>query len=65
MSEALKSVIEFCFSKTELQKIWTDVHILNHVSYKTLEKVGFSKGRTYSRGKNGRIPIATTTYMEF
>lgn len=32
MSEVLKSVIEFCFSKTELQKIWTDVHILNHAS---------------------------------
>ena len=51
MSEALKSVIEFCFSKTELQKIWTDVHILNHVSYKTLEKVGFQREGHIRGGK--------------
>ncbi|MCR0300407.1 GNAT family N-acetyltransferase, partial [[Clostridium] innocuum] len=51
MSEALKSVIEFCFSKTELQKIWTDVHILNHASYKTLEKVGFQREGHIREGK--------------
>ena len=51
MSEALKSVIEFCFSKTELQKIWTDVHILNHASYKTLEKVGFQREGHIRGGK--------------
>ena len=51
MSEALKSIIEFCFSKTELQKIWTDVHILNHASYKTLEKVGFQREGHIRGGK--------------
>ena len=51
MSEALKSVIEFCFLKTELQKLWTDVHILNHASYKTLEKVGFQKEGHIREGK--------------
>lgn len=51
MSEALKSVIEFCFSKTELQKIWTDVHILNHASHKTLEKVGFQREGHIRGGK--------------
>lgn len=51
MSEVLKNVIEFCFSKTELQKIWTDVHILNHASYKTLEKVGFQREGHIRGGK--------------
>ncbi len=37
--------------QTELQKIWTDVHILNHASYKTLEKVGFQREGHIRGGK--------------
>ncbi|MDO5564444.1 MAG: GNAT family protein [Eubacteriales bacterium] len=49
--EALEKVIQFCFTKTELQKIWTDVHIENHPSYKTLEKAGFVREGCIRSGK--------------
>ncbi len=41
MAEALTEVVIFCFEKTELQRLWADVHVLNIASYKTLEKAGF------------------------
>lgn len=50
-SEALKSVVDFCFSETELRRIWTDVHIDNHASYRTLEKVGFQREGLIRQGK--------------
>lgn len=42
-SEALKAMIEFCFTKTELQRIWSDVDIRNTASIKLLEKCGFRR----------------------
>lgn len=51
MSKALASVVSFCFEKTELQRLWTDVHILNISSYKTLEKVGFKREGHVRNGK--------------
>lgn len=51
MAEALKSVVHFCFTNTELQRLWTDVHILNHASYKTLEKVHFKREGHIRQGK--------------
>lgn len=51
MSKALESVVNFCFEKTELQRLWTDVHILNISSYKTLEKVGFKREGHVRNGK--------------
>ncbi|OJT89297.1 GNAT family N-acetyltransferase, partial [Clostridioides difficile] len=46
-----KSVIEFCFSKTELQKIMDRCAYFNHASYKTLEKVGFQREGHIREGK--------------
>ena len=51
MEEALRSVVDFCFQKTELQRLWADVHIRNHASYKTLEKVGFKREGHIREGK--------------
>ena len=51
MAEALIRVVEFCFEETELQRLWTDVHILNIASYKTLEKSGFSREGHIRDGK--------------
>ena len=42
--------VAFRLSK-QYQKIWTDVHILNHASYKTLEKVGFQREGHIREGK--------------
>ena len=48
-TEALEQVVIFCFEKTELQRLWSDVHILNTASYETLEKTGF-KSEGHVRG---------------
>ena len=32
-----------CFEKTELQRLWSDVNVLNIAPYKTLEKQGLSE----------------------
>lgn len=50
-AEALNRVVEFCFSQTELQRLWADVHVDNHASYKTLEKAGFLREGLIREGK--------------
>ncbi|MDW2796533.1 GNAT family protein [Clostridium boliviensis] len=51
MSEALSRVVTFCFEKTELQRLWSDVHILNYASCKTLENAGFKREGKIRDGK--------------
>ena len=51
MAEALRNVVIFCFEKTELQRLWSDVHVLNIASYKTLEKAGFRREGHIRSGK--------------
>lgn len=51
MTEVLQAVVEFCFTKTELKRLWTDVHVDNHASYKTLEKSGFVREGHIHQGK--------------
>lgn len=51
MAEALRHVVIFCFEKTELQRLWSDVHVLNIASYKTLEKAGFRREGHIRDGK--------------
>lgn len=51
MEEALKSVVDFCFHKTQLQRLWTDVHVENTASLKTLERVGFQREGRIRQGK--------------
>lgn len=50
-SEALKAMIKFSFTKTELQRIWTDVDIRNLASIKLLEKCGFRREGHIRQGK--------------
>jgi ribosomal-protein-alanine N-acetyltransferase len=35
-TEAMKAIIDFCFTHTELQRIWTDVDTRNIASWKVL-----------------------------
>jgi ribosomal-protein-alanine N-acetyltransferase len=51
VAEALVQVVAFCFEKTELRRLWSDVHILNAASYKTLEKIGFKREGHIREGK--------------
>ena len=51
MAEALAKVVVFCFEETQLQRLWSDVHIQNIASYKTLEKAGFRREGHIHEGK--------------
>lgn len=50
-SESLKAMMEFCFTNTELQRIWTDVDVRNFASIKLLEKCGFRREGLIRQGK--------------
>ena len=50
-SEAVQAMIDFYFEKTELQRIWTDVHADNIASCKMLEKCGFTREGKIRQGK--------------
>lgn len=50
-TEAVKSLIKFCFEKTELQRIWTDVDVRNIASVKVLEKCGFTREGLVRQGR--------------
>lgn len=50
-SEAVKKMVEWCFSNTELELIWADVNKENVASIKMLEKCGFVKVKEVTNGK--------------
>lgn len=50
-SEALTAAVGFCFSETELQRLWTDVDIRNTASVRVLEKCGFRREGLIRQGK--------------
>lgn len=50
-TEALQAVVKFCFTKTELQRIWTDVTKENIASCRVLEKSGFIREGFIRQGK--------------
>lgn len=50
-TEALQAVIKFCFTKTELQRIWSDVTKENIASCRVLEKCGFKREGLIRQGK--------------
>ena len=50
-TEAMKAMIEFCFQKTELRRIWTDVDKRNQASVRMLEKCGFQQEGLIREGK--------------
>lgn len=50
-AEALRSVVRFCFDKTELQRLWSDVDVRNIPSCRVLEKCGFTREGMVRQGK--------------
>lgn len=50
-TEAVKGIVDFCFTNTELKRIWSDVHIDNVSSCRMLEKSGFVKEGLIRQGK--------------
>ena len=50
-TEALSAMTGFCFEKTELQRLWTQVDVRNIASSKMLEKCGYTKEGLIRQGK--------------
>lgn len=50
-TEALNEMVRFCFTNTELQRLWTDVDIRNTPSWRMLEKCGFTREGMIRQGK--------------
>ncbi|MDD3919932.1 MAG: GNAT family protein [Eubacteriales bacterium] len=50
-TEAVRCVIGFCFEKTELKRLWTDVDVRNTASVRLLEACGFTREGHIRQGK--------------
>ena len=50
-TEALQEVVRFCFTCTELKRLWTDVDVRNLASVRMLEKCGFLREGRIRQGK--------------
>ena len=50
-TEAVNAMVRFCFTHTELQRVWTDVDVRNVASCRVLEKCGFTREGTIRQGK--------------
>lgn len=50
-TEALRATVNFCFTETELLRLWTDVDTRNMASVRVLEKCGFLREGLIRQGK--------------
>ena len=50
-TEALSAMTRFCFERTELQRLWTEVDVRNIPSQRLLEKCGYTKEGLIRQGK--------------
>ena len=50
-TEALSAMTNFCFSSTELKRLWAEVDIRNIPSQKMLEKCGYKQEGLIRQGK--------------
>ncbi len=50
-TEALSAITGFCFTNTELQRLWTEVDVRNIPSQKILEKSGYTREGLIRQGK--------------
>lgn len=50
-TESLAAMTNFCFEKTELQRLWTEVDVRNVASQRILEKCGYLKEGLIRQGK--------------
>lgn len=66
MTEALKSVIEFVFTQTDINRIEAFVEIPNTASQRLLDKIGFTKEgilRSYEMCRGNLIDITIWGYL--
>lgn len=50
-AEALKYMTDFCFVKTELQRLQAEIHVDNVASQKIFEKCGYTQEGLIRQGK--------------
>ena len=50
-TEALAAMTKFCFSNTELKRLWTEVDVRNTASQRMLEKCGYTREGLIRQGK--------------
>ncbi len=50
-TEALRRAVQFCFTQTELQRLWSDVDVRNAASCRIMEKCGFTREGMIRQGK--------------
>ncbi len=50
-TEALSAMTNFCFEKTQLQRLWTEVDVGNVASCRILEKCGYQREGLIRQGK--------------
>ena len=50
-TEALAAVTEFCFTHTELKRLWTEVDVRHTASQRMLEKCGYTREGLIRQGK--------------
>lgn len=50
-TEALREIVRFCFTQTQLQRLWSDVDIRNIASCRMMEKAGFTREGLIRQGK--------------
>ena len=50
-TEALSAMTGFCFTHTELKRLWTEVDVRNIASQKMLEKCGYTREGLIRQGK--------------
>ena len=50
-TESLSAITKFCFEKTELQRLWTEVDVRNIASQRILEKCGYLQEGHIRQGK--------------
>ena len=58
-TEALRAAVQFCFERTELQRLWASADALNIGSCRVLEKCGFLREGYIRQGK------MQTTYGDY
>ena len=50
-TEALSAMVRFCFTHTELQRLWAEVDVRNIASQRILEKCGFRREGMIRQGR--------------
>ena len=49
--QALSAMVSFCFTSTELKRLWAEVDVRNVASQRILEKSGFTREGLIRQGK--------------